>query len=191
MLILCIFFRSNIQFLMIVQVETKNKKPILERKEMKNKSGGKTKEHEPTTKEISIEAELATDLLYPEHEHPVVCCLNKLPEKVVDFILENCAIVSFDPKYKGAYRKVGLGGYTEDVFYFQLIILNRKNQDEYIVAHEIAHAWLEHENTTTSKQHQKQESAANKQAEKWGFKNPLKSLKQPSKKNKRKPHQNR
>lgn len=100
--------------------------------------------------------------------------LSYLPEKVVDFVIENCTFICLEEKDKGIHID------TND-FRFKnkrgLIILSDKlwskeiKEIAFVIAHEVAHAYKNHGfksfNDTDVTLNKKREKAADKQAILW------------------------
>lgn len=119
--------------------------------------------------------QIAYDLVFfgedVETQLGIVKVLSKLPDNVVQFALDRCSFTSVGKVTAGMVLpgKVGIHPSEKRSRNCWLIILDeRSTDDESVIAHEIAHAWLGHDRTSADDQETWEIDAANLTKE-WGF----------------------
>jgi Zn-dependent peptidase ImmA (M78 family) len=101
---------------------------------------------------------------YPNLLKKVFTVLKKIPEEVYDYIMKNIVIFGYNHKDKGEFINIE---YWNGIHIKGLIKL-KSSETEFTIAHEIAHAFLKHENNQNIKE-KDNEKEADDLAIKWGF----------------------
>lgn len=108
-----------------------------------------------------------------ENERAVVETIQKLPDKVREWVCSNCSFViaggiAFGPLDNKDWLK------ERRPWNIFIAVTAEKESLPFTIAHEIAHAWLGHKTfiNTISPEPPSREKEADEQAKKWGFKEP-------------------